>query len=98
VVVDNALPGEDLAWPALILTAGAGLLMVSNILFHSFKQIDFKGKVPFFSIVAVMLAFAVIVSEPPLALFSIFVAYTLSGPVLALKRLIKKRSASGKAS
>ena len=91
VVVDNSLPGEDLAWLALILTASAGLLMVSNILFHSFKQIDFKGKVPFFAIVAVMLAFAVILSEPPLVLFAIFLAYTFSGPLLALKRLYKKR-------
>jgi CDP-diacylglycerol--serine O-phosphatidyltransferase len=96
VAVDNALPGRDLAWLALVLTAGAGLLMVSNILFHSFKQIDFKGKVPFFGIVAVMLVFAVILSEPPLVLFAIFFLYTLSGPVLALKRLAKKRKASEK--
>jgi CDP-diacylglycerol--serine O-phosphatidyltransferase len=89
VAVDNAVPGQDLAWLALVLTAGAGLLMVSNILFHSFKQIDFKGKVPFFGIVAVMLAFAVILSEPALVLFVIFLAYTISGPVLALNRLVK---------
>jgi len=94
VAVDNELPGGDLAWPAAVLTAGAGLLMVSNILFHSFKQIDFKGKVPFFAVVAVMLAFAVILAEPPLVLFVIFLAYTLSGPVLALKRFAKKRKAS----
>jgi CDP-diacylglycerol--serine O-phosphatidyltransferase len=96
VAVDNALPGQDLAWLALVLTAGAGLLMVSNILFHSFKQVDFKGKVPFFGIVAVMLVFAVILSEPPLVLFVIFFVYNLSGPVLALKRLAKKRKASDK--
>lgn len=96
VAVDNALPGQDLAWLALVLTAGAGLLMVSNILFHSFKQIDFKGKVPFFGIVAVMLAFAVILSEPPLVLFVIFLAYTISGPVLALNRLVKRRKAKEK--
>ncbi len=94
VAVDHGLPGGDLAWPVLILTAGAGLLMVSNIRFHSFKQIDFKGKVPFFGIVAVMLAFAVILSEPPLVMFLIFLAYTLSGPVLALRRLAKKRKSS----
>ena len=96
VAVDNALPGQDMAWLALVLTAGAGLLMVSNILFHSFKQIDFKGKVPFFGIVAVMLAFAVILSEPPLVLFVIFLAYTISGPVLALNRLVKRRKANEK--
>ncbi|MBT8428345.1 MAG: CDP-diacylglycerol--serine O-phosphatidyltransferase [Gammaproteobacteria bacterium] len=96
VAVDNALPGQDMAWLALVLTAGAGLLMVSNILFHSFKQIDFKGKVPFFGIVAVMLAFAVILSEPALVLFVLFLAYTVSGPVLALNRLAKRRKANAK--
>ena len=91
---DNTLTGLDLAWPALVLTAGAGLLMVSNIRFHSFKQVDFRGKVPFFVIVGVMLAFAVIFSEPPLVLFAIFFAYTLSGPLLALQRQLKKGRAN----
>ena len=91
VAVDNELASADLAWPAMILTAGAGLLMVSNVWYHSFKQIDFKGKVPFVVIVVVMLAFAVIVSEPPLVLFALFFIYTLSGPFLGLKRLIDKR-------
>ena len=91
VAVDNELAGADLAWPAMILTAGAGLLMVSNVWYHSFKQVDFKGKVPFVVIVVVMLAFAVIVSEPPLVLFGLFFIYTLSGPFLGLKRLIDKR-------
>ena len=94
VMVDNEVPGGDVAWVALVLTTAAGLLMVSNILYHSFKQIDFKGKVPFFAIVAVMLAFAVILSEPPMVLFGLFFAYTLSGPLLALKRLYKKRQAA----
>ncbi len=96
VLVDNGLAGADFAWAALVLTAGAGLLMVSNILYHSFKQIDFKGKVPFFATVAVMLVFAVIVSEPPIVLFVGFMAYTLSGPVLAVRRMLRKRSAGEK--
>lgn len=84
--VDNGLLGDSLAWPAAVITAGAGLLMVSNIRFNSFKEIDFRGKVPFFSIVLVMLVFAVVLTEPPLVLFAVFAAYTLSGPVLALRR------------
>jgi CDP-diacylglycerol--serine O-phosphatidyltransferase len=87
---DNALAGADLAWPALVLTAAAGLLMVSNVRYHSFKQIDFKGKVPFFAIVGVMLAFAVILTEPPLVLFGIFLAYTLAGPSLAASRQVRR--------
>ena len=90
---DNTLTGLDLAWPALVITAAAGLLMVSNIRYHSFKQVDFRGKVPFFGIVAVMIAFAVILTEPPLVLFAIFFAYTLSGPLMAVQRQLKKRRA-----
>ena len=93
--VDYGLASADLAWPAMILTAGAGLLMVSNVWYHSFKQIDFKGKVPFVVIVIVMLGFAVIVSEPPLVLFALFFIYTLSGPFLSMKRLIDKRRRRG---
>jgi CDP-diacylglycerol--serine O-phosphatidyltransferase len=91
---DNVLPGDVMAWPALLLTAGAGLLMVSNIRFHSFKQIDFRGKVPFFAVVGVMVAFAVILSEPPIVLFTGFLAYTLSGPVLAVWRWWRRRTAT----
>jgi CDP-diacylglycerol--serine O-phosphatidyltransferase len=89
---DNGLVGADLAWVALVLTAATGLLMVSNIRFHSFKQIDFRGKVPFIAIVAVMLAFAVILTEPALVLFVVFFAYTLSGPVLALRRKMRRKA------
>jgi CDP-diacylglycerol--serine O-phosphatidyltransferase len=94
VAVDNEIAGTTLALPAIVLTTGAGLLMVSNIRFHSFKQVDFKGKVPFFAIVAVMLAFAVILSQPPMVLFLLFFGYTLSGPLLALRRRLNRRRAS----
>lgn len=88
---DNNLAGADLAWPALVLTAGAGLLMVSNICFHSFKHLDMKGKVPFVVVVIVMLVFAVVLTEPPLVLFAVFMLYTLSGPALAAWRLLRRR-------
>jgi CDP-diacylglycerol--serine O-phosphatidyltransferase len=87
---DNDLSGELLAWPALIVTASVGLLMVSNIRFHSFKQIDFRGKVPFIAIVGVMLAFAVILSEPPIMLFAVFLVYVLSGLMLAAVRQFRR--------
>jgi CDP-diacylglycerol--serine O-phosphatidyltransferase len=93
VSVDNAVPGDARAWMGLLLTAGAGLLMVSNVPYHSFKQIDFKGRVPFFAIVVVMLIFAIVLTEPPLVLFAGFLIYTLSGPALAIRRWIQKRRA-----
>jgi CDP-diacylglycerol--serine O-phosphatidyltransferase len=89
--VDKGFSGEQLAWVALIVTVGAGLLMVSNLRYASFKQVDFRGKVPFFAIVVVMLAFAVVLSEPPLVLFLVFSVYMLSGPAIGLRRLWRKR-------
>ena len=92
VGVDNGISGERAAWFALVLTVAAGLLMVSNLTYSSFKKVDFRGKVPFFAIVVVMLVFAVVVTEPPLVLFLVFFAYTLSGPVIGLRRMWRKRA------
>ena len=86
--------GPVLAWGMAVLTVAVGLLMVSNIRYHSFKQIDFRGKVPFIVVVAVMLAFAVILTEPALVLFLIFGAYTLSGPVRAAWRRFHPEAAN----
>ncbi len=89
--VDKGMDGPVVAWLALLLTVAAGLLMVSNIRYHSFKQIDFRGKVPFFAIVAVMLAFAVVLVDPAPVLFLVFMGYTVSGPGLALWRRWNRR-------
>lgn len=81
VAVDNGIQADGLAWLAGIVTVACGLLMVSNFNYHSFKQVDFRGKVPFIVIVGVMLFFAVVLTEPPIVLFAIFGLYALSGPV-----------------
>lgn len=85
VAVDNSMPAETMAIFAGLLTGICGLLMVSNVPYHSFKQVDPKKKIPFFTVVVVMLVFAIILSEPPLALFTVFSVYALSGPVLWIK-------------
>ncbi len=92
VGADNAIGGTEVAWLALGLTVVAGLLMVSNLSYSSFKQVDFRGKVPFFAVVIVMLVFAVVLTEPALVLFLVFLGYTLSGPVVALRRAWRKRN------
>jgi CDP-diacylglycerol--serine O-phosphatidyltransferase len=89
--VDKGFSGEQLSWLALIITVAAGLFMVSNLRYSSFKQVDFRGKVPFFAIVVVMLSFAVVLSEPPLVLFLVFFAYILSGPVIGVRRAWRMR-------
>ena len=91
VSVDNDIAGGDVSYIVAFLSVITGLLMVSNVRYHSFKEIDFRGKVPFFVMVIVMLVFAIILLQPPLVLFLIFLAYAISGPVLTLTKLRKHR-------
>lgn len=91
VAVDHGVAGTGISYLACLMTIAAGLLMVSNVTYHSFKEVDFRGKVPFFSIVIIMLVFAVVVVQPPLVLFAIFVGYACSGPLLFLLRLRRRR-------
>lgn len=74
--------GADLSWLIAIFTAGAGLLMMSNVRFHSFKELHI-GRVPFRVLLGVIIAFAIIVLDPPLVLLVVAIVYTLSGPLLA---------------
>jgi len=76
-----------------VLTVSVAALMVSNMRYRSFKDIDLKGRVPFVAILIVVLLFVAVAISPPEVLFVIFLLYALSGPVLWLKAkfgLVKK--------
>ncbi len=92
VAVDFELPAADLAWAAAVITTLSGLLMVSNVRYHSFKEVDFRGKVPFIALVVIMLGFAVVLWHPPLVLFLLFLSYAVSGPVITLVHLRRRRA------
>jgi CDP-diacylglycerol---serine O-phosphatidyltransferase len=92
VGADHGIEGLALSWPAAVLTAFVGLLMVSNFRYHSFKDIDVRGRVSFIAAVAVMLVFAVVFVQPPIVLFLGFFIYAISGPVLTLVRRRKRRA------
>ncbi|MCG7897954.1 MAG: CDP-diacylglycerol--serine O-phosphatidyltransferase [Candidatus Thiodiazotropha lotti] len=89
--VDYEISGQSLDWVAAVLTTLVGLLMVSNFRYHSFKEIDFSGKVPFIVLVVVMVVLAIIQTHPPTVLFALFLVYAISGPVLTLTQLRKHR-------
>ena len=74
--------GADLAWPAFVLTLYAGLTMVSNVPFFSFKDINYRKSVPFVFAIGIMLAIVLISSDPPTMLFLLFLAYGVSGYVI----------------
>ena len=75
-----------------ILTMIAGLLMVLNVHYFSFKDMDFKNRVPFFVILMVILLFVIVSWDPPVVLFVIAILYALSGPVLTFYQYRKKKS------
>jgi len=85
---------EPAAWLTaltLFVVAGAGVLMVSNVLYQSFKDLDMRGRVPFAAILLVVLIFVVIALDPATVLFSAFLVYALTGPVRALFRKKSRR-------
>ena len=71
--------GEGVKWVALLLTLFAGLSMVAQIPFWSFKELSVKRKAPFFGMILLVLAVMIIALEPPLVLFAFFFCYSLSG-------------------
>lgn len=79
---DLSISGNNFQFPALLMTLTAGLLMVSNVSYYSFKEIDLRNRVPFVVMIAVLLLFALTTIDPPKVLFTVFVAYTLSGPII----------------
>ncbi|OHZ03241.1 MULTISPECIES: CDP-diacylglycerol--serine O-phosphatidyltransferase [Salinicola] len=93
VWVFHTFDAESLGFKVLmtVVVAAAGVLMVSNVRYHSFKEIDFKGPVPFVFLLAIVLLFVLISIEPSVMLLALFGCYVISGPILALGRLNKGR-------
>jgi CDP-diacylglycerol---serine O-phosphatidyltransferase len=77
--INTFMEGPWLGWAAFAITLYAGLTMVTNVPFYSFKDFSLKRTVPFVVIVAIALGIAVINIHPPLVLFALFCIYGLSG-------------------
>ena len=74
--------GIDLTLPALLPAMGLmtlGLLMVSPIPYHSFKEVDVRGS--YSAIVIGVVLSILLLIEPGLNFFLLAVAYTVSGPL-----------------
>jgi CDP-diacylglycerol--serine O-phosphatidyltransferase len=83
-----------LHWLMLGITAYAGLTMVTNAPFYSFKSFSLKKSVPFTVLVVLVLLIALVSSHPPIALFALFCCYGISGYVVYAQRKWKGRYAS----
>ncbi|WP_423196511.1 MULTISPECIES: CDP-diacylglycerol--serine O-phosphatidyltransferase [unclassified Cupriavidus] len=90
LAIDNKLPVKELwmPWAAFGITMYAGLSMVSNAPFYSGKALDVRYRVPFGMMVLLLVLFVVVSTDPPVALFGLFIAYAISGYVLWAWRAI----------
>jgi len=86
-------PSTALAIVMALVTTAVGLLMVSNFAYFSPKALSAKGRVPFIVLVIAVLAFAVLLADPPRVLLVLFVTYALSGPASHLWYYWRKRHA-----
>jgi CDP-diacylglycerol--serine O-phosphatidyltransferase len=74
-----------------IILVGAGVLMVSNIRYYSFKEINLKGRSSFKLLLVATLIIIVITLWPSVILFVFFLAYALSGLIMTMIEVRKKR-------
>lgn len=79
---DIGISGDSVCWIAWVLTLYAGITMVTNVPFFSFKVMNIKKSVPFLALILVALILTAIIFDPPTALFGIFCFYSLSGYVI----------------
>jgi CDP-diacylglycerol--serine O-phosphatidyltransferase len=76
---------------ACAMTLFAGITMVSNVPFYSFKDINLRRSVPFWAVLLIVLGLTVISTNPPMILFLLFVAYGFSGYVLWVWKRARRR-------
>lgn len=80
-----------------IILVGAGVLMVSNVRYYSFKEINIKDRSSFKLLLVAVLAIITINIFPSAILFILFLSYTLSGLIMTIidvrqKRILRKKA------
>ena len=85
--------GTTIGVICFFVTVIIGLLMVSNIRYHSFKEFDLKNRIPFVTFLIIVPVFVLIAIEPALILFLLAIIYAISGPIFTLILLRRHRMA-----
>lgn len=85
---DKGVSGESMATLMALIVPITGLLMVSNVKYRSFKDLNLKGRVPFVVLLVAVLVLVLVALEPALVLMSVFCLYGLWGVLgIFLKKL-----------
>lgn len=82
IMDDLRFSGAQLLWYSWGITLFAGLSMVTNVPFYSFKDVNFRKSVPFIAPLLIVMAYVAVSSDPPKTLFAMFMVYGLSGYVI----------------
>jgi CDP-diacylglycerol--serine O-phosphatidyltransferase len=91
VIEDYAIDPENVRWAAWFVTVFAGLTMVSNLKYYSFKTINLRRSVPVLAVFLIVLFFGLVSYQPPLVLFGVFAAYSLAGYVWSAWLALRQR-------
>lgn len=78
-------------WLVLVLTYVLALFMVSTLRFHGLKELNIKGRKPFWLLVAVVIVLVIVAARPEIALFGFAMLYLLVGIVENIILLAQKR-------
>ena len=89
---DYGATGPGVIGVTFAVMIAMGILMVTNVRYYSFKNLDLKGRVPFVAILVVVLVFVFVSSDPPLVLFFASTGYAISGPLLTLWQIRRRRA------
>lgn len=91
VCTEYSLDVSGWEYPVALFVALAGVLMVGNTLYYSFKDVDFRGKVPFWILAVIVLCLGIISISTSVSLWILFLCYALSGPMLWVWRRSRQR-------
>ncbi len=91
ICFDHAFTNQTTIWLIASTMIIVAVLMVSNVRYYSFKEIEFKKNVRFVVILATVLIIALVSIAPEKVLFTIFAIYTISGPIGTIWGLKQKK-------
>ncbi len=103
IVASSVLAFEDLeldaarSWGVLAMTFLLGFVMVSTFRYRSFKDIDFRHRVPFRYLVVGVFIFALVAIRPETTLFVLFLSYATLGAIFGIWRLGGRHPRNSKA-
>ena len=96
VLNDYQVRGGDVKFIAAMVTIYAGITMVSNVRFYSFKDINLRRAVPFWVVLVLVMALLLIMIEPSHVLWGVMLAYGVHGYVYWVVQRYRRDAAEKK--